>query len=101
MINEAFSDMVRAFSRYQDAIAALETELASSKAVISDLESRLEKLEEYGVTNTDMVERIDQLLETNTFDDLLERKVDDAISNYDFSDAIDTAMSGREVTITL
>jgi len=101
MMNDAFSDIIRAFSRYQDAIAALEAELTASKATIETLQTRLDKLEEYGVTGSDLADRIEEVLETNTFDDLLERKVDDAISNYDFSDAIDTAMSGREVTITL
>jgi hypothetical protein len=101
MMKDAFSDIVMAFNRYQVAIETLEAEVATLKEAVKINNLRLVELEQGGHNDTDLAERIEQVLETNTFDDLLERKVDDAISSYDFSDAIDTAMSGREVTITL
>lgn len=101
MISNAFQDIVTAFNRYQAAIAALENELSDSKATIDSLKARIEALEEHGATDSDMAERLDQLLETNTFDSLLEDKVREAVESYDFDDVIESALSGREISVTL
>ena len=101
MITNAFQDIVTAFSVYQRAIESLENELANTKTVIDSLKQRVSELEERGVTDSDMKDRIDMVLETNTFIEMLDDRVREAVDSYDFEDAIESALSGREITVSL
>jgi len=69
--------------------------------VIDSLKQRVSELEERGVTDSDMKDRIDMVLETNTFIEMLDDRVREAVDSYDFEDAIESALSGREITVSL
>jgi len=109
MLADAFMEVVSGFSRFQNAIASLEAELKATQQAVKTLEARLEAFEAADGVDVELIDRIlenydlaakvEAVLETNTFDSLLEDKVREAVDSYDFDDAIESAMSGREVEI--
>jgi multidrug efflux pump subunit AcrA (membrane-fusion protein) len=111
MLADAFMEVVSGFSRFQNAIAALEAELKATQQAVKALEARLEAFEAADgidvevidriLENYDLAAKVEAVLETHTFDGMLEDKVREAIDAYDFCEDIDNALSGREVTVTL
>jgi len=109
MLTDACTKAVVGLSALVDAIVSLETELKATQQAVKTLEARLEAFEAADgvdvelidriLENYDLAAKIEAVLETNTFDTLLEDKVREAVDSYDFDDAIESAMSGREVEI--
>ena len=111
MLADAWQNVVMGLARYQDAISALEAELKATQQLVKTLEERINGFESADGIDVELIDRIlenydleakiEAVLETNTFDSLLEDKVREAVDSYDFDDAIESALSGREVTVTL
>ena len=107
MLAEAFMEIVSGFSRFQDAVRALETELKTTQDTIVSLQERLRFLENTQDHHKSVLEdltvagipRNDADLETlidDRIDSILEMRLDDEI---------ESRLSGREIeahiTVTL
>lgn len=91
MLAEAFMEIVSGFSRFQDAVRALETELKATQDLVKTLEARLEAFEDRP--------SVDENIET-----LIEDKIDSFL-DMRLDDEIESRLSGREIeahiTVTL
>jgi hypothetical protein len=87
MLAEAFMEIVSGFSRFQDAVRALETELKATQDLVKTLEARLEAFEDRP--------SVDENIET-----LIEDKIDSFLSMR-LDDEIESRLSGREVDINI
>ena len=104
MLADACTKAVIGLSALVDAISCLDAELKATQQLVKTLETRLAMLEDRDFGESDLKERIDLLLETNTFDSLVEDKVRDAVDSIideKIEDAIDSALSGREVDVNI
>jgi hypothetical protein len=111
MLTDACTKAVVGLSALVDAIVSLETELKATQQLVKTLEERINGLEAADgidvelidriLENYDLAAKVEAVLETHTFDGMLEDKVREAIDAYDFCEDIDNALSGREVTVTL
>ena len=100
MLTDACTKAVVGLSALVDAIVSLEAELKATQQLVKTLETRLAMLEDRDFGESDLKERIDLLLETNTFDSLVEDKVREMLEDR-VEDAVESALSGREVEVTL
>jgi ASC-1-like (ASCH) protein len=111
MLADACTKAVVGLSALVDAISCLEAELKATQQLVKTLEARINEIEASDgidvelidkiLENYDLEAKIEAVLETNTFDSMLEDKVREAVDSYDFDDAIESALSGREITVTL
>ena len=100
MLTDACTKAVVGLSALVDAIVSLEAELKATQQLVKTLETRLAMLEDRDFGESDLKERIDLLLETNTFDSLVEDKVREMLEDR-VEDAVESALSGREVEVIL
>jgi hypothetical protein len=111
MLADACTKAVVGLSALVDAIVSLEAEVKATRETVARLETRIREIEASDgidvelidkiLENYDLAAKIEAVLETNTFDSMLEDKVREAVDSYDFDDAIESALSGREITVTL
>lgn len=104
MLAQAFTEVVSGFSRFQEAISALEVELRETRATIAALQERIRTLEETSAADGIDVELIDRILDNYDLEAKIETIVDDRIDSaldMRLDDAIESALSGREIEVTL
>jgi phage shock protein A len=117
IVGEAFSKAVIGFSGLVDAISKLEEELAATKALVNSMDARIRYLENTQVHHKSVLEdltatglpearfdrveeRVRELEERSLLDSDLEDRVRDLIDSA-VEDAVESALSGREVEVTL
>lgn len=92
MLAEAFSDIAMGLSRFKEAVSLLQKELVETRETVARLETRLALLEDkdFGAPKLDESD-----LET-----LIDDRID-SVLNMRLEDEIESALSGREVEVTL
>jgi len=116
-MSEAFSKAVVGFAGLVDVISTLENELKATKVLIESMDARIRYLENTQVHHKSVLEdltatglpdarfdrveeRVRELEERSVLDSDLEDKVRDLIDGA-LEDAIDSALSGREIEINM
>ena len=98
----AFSQLLEAgVAGLVDAITSLENELRETRHTVVSLQERIRMLEESDGVD---VELIDRILDNYDLEAKIETIVDDRIDSaldMRLDDAIETALSGREIEVTL
>lgn len=116
-MSEVYSKAVVGFAGLVDVISTLENELKATKLLIESLDARIRYLENTQVHHKSVLEdltatghpdarfdrveeRVRELEERSVLDSDLEDKVRDLIDSA-LEDAIDSALSGREIEINM
>ncbi len=89
MLADAFMEVVSGFSRFQEAVSALDAELKATRETVARLETRIREIEnrEPSHNEADLEALIDDRIES-----ALDMRLDDEI---------EARLSGREITVTL